>query len=251
MKEIRPLRPDEIECRIQQITSKGVMLLLYKDARCDMAILDEVFSPFGWQRHHELINGKEFCTVSIKSDNGEWVQKQDCGVESNTEKAKGESSDAFKRACFNWGIGRELYTKIYIFISVPTVQQIYNGNPALDKKNKPIYEMEDKYAKFTVKSIETDKIAKKILKIEIADKTGKCVFKLDNKNPPICEEEKSKIKQPKTTPKYTCIDCNAEFKPFEYNGKEYSSQQAFELSKTKSADKKPRCADCRKKLEEK
>lgn len=174
MKEIRALRPDEIECRVQQVLKNGVLILLYKDARCDMAVLDETFTPFGWQRHHELINGKEFCSVSIKDDNGEWISKQDCGTESNTEKEKGQTSDAFKRACTNWGVGRELYTKIFIFINAPTQQ---------NEKTKK-YELVDKYAKYFVKSISTDNKAKKILNIEITDKNDKVVFTWDNKNPP-------------------------------------------------------------------
>ena len=57
-----------------------------------------------------MIDGINYCTVSIWSDIiKEWISKQDCGVESMTEKEKGQSSDAFKRACFNLGIGRELY----------------------------------------------------------------------------------------------------------------------------------------------
>ena len=71
-----------------------------------------------WKREHELINGNLFCTVSIRDDKGEWVSKQDVGVESNTEKEKGQASDAFKRACFNWGIGRELYTCPFVWITL-------------------------------------------------------------------------------------------------------------------------------------
>jgi hypothetical protein len=59
-----------------------------------------------------------FCTVSIRDEKGEWVSKQDVGVESNTEKEKGQASDAFKRACFNWGIGRELYTCPFVWITL-------------------------------------------------------------------------------------------------------------------------------------
>ena len=83
--KIRTLRADEIECRAATVKENGVSLLLYKDARCDMRILDEMFTPFGWQRHHETINGKEFCTVAVKSETGEWIEKQDCGTESNTD----------------------------------------------------------------------------------------------------------------------------------------------------------------------
>ena len=119
--KIRTLTASEIECRVGQCGKSGdrawCSLLLYKDARCDQRILDEVFGMFGWVRQHEVINGNLCCTVSIKNpETGEWVSKQDVGVESNTEAVKGNFSDAFKRACFNWGIGRELYTAPKIFV---------------------------------------------------------------------------------------------------------------------------------------
>lgn len=113
----RKLTADEIDCRISTVTEKGVSLLLYKDARCDMNILDETVGPLNWQRHHELINGNLFCTVSIyDASKGEWISKQDVGTESYTEKEKGQASDAFKRACFNVGIGRELYTAPFMWV---------------------------------------------------------------------------------------------------------------------------------------
>ena len=115
--EIRLLRADEIDVRISTCNQYGVGLLLYKDARCDMNILDETFGPMNWQRKHELINGNLFCAVGIFDNRvNQWVWKQDVGVESYTEKEKGQASDAFKRACFNWGIGRELYTAPHIFV---------------------------------------------------------------------------------------------------------------------------------------
>ena len=110
----RDLRADEIECRVARVNGYGVSLLLYKDARCDMNILDETVGAERWQRVHDVVNGNLYCSVGIRFDRkdgfGEWVYKQDVGVESNTEKEKGQASDSFKRACFNWGIGRELYT---------------------------------------------------------------------------------------------------------------------------------------------
>ena len=114
----RMLHADEIDCRVGTMTDKGVSLLMYKDARVDMRLLDEVVGPMNWKREHELINGNLFCTVSIRDEKGEWVSKQDVGVESNTEKEKGQASDAFKRACFNWGIGRELYTCPFVWINL-------------------------------------------------------------------------------------------------------------------------------------
>lgn len=106
----RKLRPDEIDVRVGRVIGdKGVMLLLYKDARCDMAILDETVGPMNWKREHSRDNRN--CTVSIwDDDKKQWVGKEDTGTESNTEAEKGLASDSFKRACVNWGIGRELYT---------------------------------------------------------------------------------------------------------------------------------------------
>lgn len=116
--EFRTLRADEIECRVGTVTDKGVSLLMYKDARVDMRLLDEVVGAENWQRKHELIDGQLFCTVSIRNEKGEWVGKQDVGTESNTEKEKGRASDAFKRACFNWGVGRELYSCPFVWVNL-------------------------------------------------------------------------------------------------------------------------------------
>ena len=122
MKEIRLLKASEIECRVGQCGKKGTggwcSLLLYKDARCDMKVMDETFGVFGWQKSYELINGNLFCTVKVRDNDGNWIARQDVGTESNTEKEKGQASDAFKRACVNFGIGRELYTSPKIFINL-------------------------------------------------------------------------------------------------------------------------------------
>jgi hypothetical protein len=121
--EFRDLHADEIECRVQSVKANGLVLLLYKDARCDMRILDETVGAENWQREHYECKGNLFCRVGIriKREDGtgcypDWVWKSDCGTESNTEAQKGEASDSFKRACFNWGIGRELYTAPFIWI---------------------------------------------------------------------------------------------------------------------------------------
>ena len=112
----RTLKAGEIDVRVQQVTEKGAVLLLFKDARCDMNLLDENGLP--WKREHQLIDGKLFCTVSIwDKDIEQWVSRQDVGTESMTEKEKGQASDSFKRACFNWGIGRELYSSPFIWVN--------------------------------------------------------------------------------------------------------------------------------------
>lgn len=120
---VRFLRADEIECRIASISEKGLSLLLYKDARVDQKILDEAFGPFGWKRSHQCMDGKLYCTVEIRDkETGEWIAKQDVGTTGVTEKEKSQASDSFKRACFNWGIGRELYTAPFIWIPADKVK---------------------------------------------------------------------------------------------------------------------------------
>lgn len=112
----RDLRADEIECRVAMVKDKGLSLLLYKDARCDMNILDETVGSMNWQRKHTRDNAN--CIVSIwDNEKKMWIEKEDTGTESNTEAEKGLASDSFKRACFNWGIGRELYTAPFIWIT--------------------------------------------------------------------------------------------------------------------------------------
>lgn len=114
---IRLLRADEIECRVSIVKEKGLSLLLYKDARVDQRILDETFGPFGWQRSHQCIDGNLYCTVSVyDKTTGIWIAKQDVGTTGYTEKEKSQASDSFKRACFNWGIGRELYSAPFIWV---------------------------------------------------------------------------------------------------------------------------------------
>lgn len=114
--KFRTLNADEIDCRLAQVAKTGSgMFLLYKDARCDMAMLDEVVGPMNWKREHTRDNAN--CIVSIwDDDKSQWISKEDTGSESNTEKEKGLASDSFKRACFNWGIGRELYTAPTIWV---------------------------------------------------------------------------------------------------------------------------------------
>lgn len=113
--KFRKLRADEIDCRIGTIKETGLSLLLYKDARCDMNILDETVGALNWKRAHARDNAN--CIVSIYDDEKkEWISKEDVGTESNTEAVKGLASDSFKRACVNWGIGRELYTAPFIWV---------------------------------------------------------------------------------------------------------------------------------------
>lgn len=107
--EFRTLRADEIDCRVSQIANNYCTLLLYKDARVDQNILDETVGCMNWQKRYLRENAN--CIVGIwDEEKKQWVEKEDTGTESFSEAEKGLASDSFKRACFNWGIGRELYT---------------------------------------------------------------------------------------------------------------------------------------------
>lgn len=107
----KPLEISDIDFRVGEIrgSSKAyATILAYKDARVDMNRLDEVTGGL-WQNKYERDSkGVLQCGIGIKIGD-EWVWKWSCGTPSTFEKEKGEYSDAFKRAGFMWGIGRELY----------------------------------------------------------------------------------------------------------------------------------------------
>lgn len=135
--EFRNLKENEIECRVAQVWDNGTQptkmsLLLYKNARTDSTILDEAVGSENWQCRFYDCKGNLFCSVGIKCGD-EWIWKDDCGSESYTEKEKGEASDAFKRACFKWGIGKELYTAPLIWIPEDKIKKWYE-NPTTKKK---------------------------------------------------------------------------------------------------------------------
>ena len=163
---IRTLYANEIECRIGMVNEKGLSLLLYKNARVDMQILDECFGIFGWQRQHTCIEGNLYCTIQIKDpETQQWIAKEDVGVSGYTEKEKSQASDAFKRACVKHGIGRELYTAPYIWINAKDAGiKTDNNGKATTKK------------KFSVNLI-TYTSDRKIDELEIVDQDMNIVFK--------------------------------------------------------------------------
>jgi hypothetical protein len=164
--EFRDLRADEIEVRVSTVNAKGCTLLLYKDARCDMNILDETVGACDWQREHLRDNAN--CKVSIWDEKKQqWIAKEDTGTESFTEKEKGLASDSFKRACFNWGIGRELYTAPFIWVAAANVK--------LEQKNGK----HTTYDRFKVTEIEIQN--KKIVGLTIVnERTGAICFSYGN-----------------------------------------------------------------------
>ena len=149
--EFRDLKPEEIECRIGTCNERGVTLLLYKDARVDANILDETVGAENWQCKFYECKGTLFCSVGILlarpldtggivSNISEWVWKDDAGAPSDMEAQKGEASDAFKRACFKWGIGRELYTAPFIWVPADKVELSKNAKGKWFCRNRFVVE---------------------------------------------------------------------------------------------------------------
>lgn len=162
--KFKPLEASDIEARVAQCSEKGCSILLYKDARCDMRMLDEAVGPDNWDCRYSEVKGNLFCEVGINTDNG-WVYKQDVGIPSNMEAQKGEASDAFKRACFKWGIGRELYTAPFIWVPADKLKSLRRN----DKGKWACYD------RFSVSGMSVKN--GRIMDVAIRnDKTGKVVF---------------------------------------------------------------------------
>lgn len=181
--EFRTLTADEIELRVGMANGKGFSLLLYKDARVDMQLLDETVGTMNWMREHQVIDGRLCCTVSVWDDSKKmWVSKQDVGTESQTEKDKGQFSDSFKRACVNLGIGRELYSSPFIWIS---------GHVEADNRAKSGYRADQRYVGGLKVSVIEYSDKRIITKLMIEDADGEIVYTYGIK----------RAKKPKEAPK--------------------------------------------------
>lgn len=219
--EIRTLKADEIECRIGQCKDNGLTLLLYKDARCDMNILDEVFGPLNWKRRHTRDNAN--CIVSVWDESKkEWIEKEDTGTESNTEAEKGLASDSFKRACVNVGIGRELYTAPFIWVNAADC----------NISNRKCYD------KFSVTDIGYD-AGRNINRLTIVNKnTGKTVYTMGRNASP------AESTQSRPAPITMCECCGTQIKSYkDLNGIEVSLRKHIEGSKAKFGGH-VYCVDC-------
>lgn len=179
---IRLLRADEIECRVSTINEKGLALLLFKDARVDQKLLDEAFTSFGWKRSHQMIGGNLYCTVEVwDQEKQQWVAKQDVGTMSYSEKEKGQASDSFKRACFNWGLGRELYTAPLIWIPAE-MADIRKKGQGRDQKYYT-------YDRFQVQSISYDR-ERSIEALTIVNARNQVVYAMDKRRMHMAEGKK-------------------------------------------------------------
>lgn len=247
MKEFRTLHANEIEARVGTCSDKGVSLLLYKDARVDMALLDETVGPMNWKREHCRENAN--CIISIwDEDKKQWISKEDTGTESNTEAEKGLASDSFKRAGVNWGIGRELYTAPFIWIKAG------DGCEVTPKKNGYGHDCRDKFA---VAHIAYDE-RREISELQIINvKTKAVVYSFGGKNTPAPKATpkaapKKDVPAPEIPPipaapeelQFRCECCNSVFKPYiGKDGNEVSVRKHAQGSITKF-NSHLYCIDC-------
>ena len=233
----RKLKENEIDLRVATIKDKGLSLLLYKDARCDMNILDETVGAYNWRREHTRDNAN--CIVSIwDKDKGQWISKEDTGTESYTEKEKGLASDSFKRACFNWGIGRELYTSPFIWVSAEKCEI------------KEINGKKTTYDKFSVQEIAYDdqgNISKLVIKNQDNVQVFSWTFKAKETDKPKSEKPKSS-KFPDDFEILPCEECGLIFERQTHKGKVYTEREIYELAKQNSPDGRALCKGCREKL---
>lgn len=244
MKMFRLLRPDEIECRVkkvatdenegrgQKVTAKGVVLLLYKTARTDADLLDETVGAGRWQNDFKVVDGTLYGGIGIvyPEANGEWVWKWDAGTESNTEVEKGRASDAFKRAGFKWGIGRELYSAPFTFIPAGKC-----NIKSSERGGKTVFQCFDN---FKVGAIEYDK-DERISRLVITLK-GERVFEWGG--------ELEAPTAPKPNTDRVCSDCGEDIMMgVKKDGSVWRSEDIAAYSTKRYG--RPLCVDCMKKVE--
>lgn len=216
MNEIPLLTAGDVELRVAQLqqTNYGVYatLLVYKNARTDFAMLNKVFGPLGWQRKHSVIEGNLYCTVSVwDEEHQRWIERMDVGVPSNTESEKGAASDSFKRACFNYSLGTELY-------DAPTIRfKLFDNEVSMGTNGKP-----KTYAKFKVGTMVYDRDKRLFTEFTVLDQEENVRFSINRSETQLATPPKPLVAntdKPNTTKTVgastlntMCADCGAEIK---------------------------------------
>lgn len=251
MNKFRLLNPDEIECRVSTINEKGLSLLLYKTARTDANLLDETVGSENWENDFKVVDGVLYGGIGIYDPQMDrWIWKWDAGVESKTDAEKGRASDAFKRAGFKHGIGRELYTSPRIWITPDKCE--------IQEKNGRFYCND----RFSVSEIEYNEACEIVRLVISNDKRGVDVFVWTQKRGKIQNSSASARKQgeteksaqneaqaPQGAPdgQYYCDGCGEQIKGVKIKGKSYSPADVAHRALEKH--KKQLCWECQKKNE--
>lgn len=229
MKKFRLLRADEIECRVQKCTEKGVTILLYKTARTDADLLDETVGPENWENDFKLVDGVLYGGIGINYG-GVCVWKWDAGTESNTEAEKGRASDAFKRAGFKHGIGRELYSAPFIWIG---------SDKCSVKETKGRWACYDDFECTDIKYDDQERICGLTICVN-----GKVVYSYEAAN----AKKPLTIVPSENAPALICEECGKDiFSYYDKNGKKVSAERHADGTHRKFGRRI--CLDCWKKLE--
>ena len=229
MRQFRTLRADEIECRIGTSSDKGCSLLLYKTARTDYALLDEVIGAMDWQCRYEVISGTMYCGIGIyNAARSEWIWKWNAGSESNTEAEKGQASDALKRAGFAWGIGTELYSSPFIWVP--------HEKCKVDSKGRIVNT-------FSVGTIEYDN-SENISHLTIVDtRSGEIVYTYGRPAEKAAPKATSSVRMSAPVPAtVACDDCGEPIKPVSVGGKMLTAMQI--MARTQKRYGRCLCARC-------
>jgi len=227
MKQFRLLRPDEIECRVQKCSAKGVTVLLYKTARTDADLLDETVGPENWQNDFKLVDGTLYGGIGVDYGRGA-VWKWDAGTESNTEAEKGRASDAFKRAGFKHGIGRELYSAPFVFI--PAGKCNVKESKRTDKYGNPVFECYDNFEVASIDYDDDEHISGLVITLK-----GSPVFEWGGTLP--------------TSADYVCADCGKKIYPSKTkNGETWAAADIARYSERGFG--RCLCVDCMKKAKD-
>ncbi len=121
-------------------TRAQATVMAYIDARDCIDVLNE-HAVYGWHREHIEVDKKVYCKVGIVMPDNTIQWRSDCGIESQADKEKGQSSDSFKRACVNFGIGRFLYDLPIQYVDANEIKGQSNYPYPITKDGQRIYNL--------------------------------------------------------------------------------------------------------------
>ena len=121
----KPFAPEDLEWRLQNTieeTMRG-MAVPYVTNRAIQNRLDEVCGPENWYNEFKPwhSNGKkdaQLCGIAIYFEGKGFITKWDGAEDSDIEPIKGGLSDSMKRAAYQWGIGRVLYSLDTVWVDI-------------------------------------------------------------------------------------------------------------------------------------
>lgn len=121
----QPFAPEDLEWRLQNTIEDKMrgMAVPYVTNRAIQNRLDEVCGPENWYNDFKPwhTNGKkesQLCGIAIYFEGRGFITKWDGAEDSDIEPVKGGLSDSMKRAAYQWGIGRVLYSLDTVWVDI-------------------------------------------------------------------------------------------------------------------------------------